>query len=327
AGRGARSPAPGRAGPGGHHRRRTHRLRRAVPGPAAPAGPVLRGRRRHADAAALHLRLAPGTGAHRPGRPAAAPAAVLDPAGTGQAEVPGRLGVRDGSLDLRHQPGEDSRPAERGGGTVTTSGTPGSTVTMLDAWDEAEGARRARALFTETFDGAPDGVWSAPGRVNLIGEHTDYNGGLCLPIALEHRTFVALRRRPDDQVHLVSEREGSSWQVELADVAPGAVSGWGAYPVGGSDAAVAGCVPCGAGLSSAAALECAFAMAFATAPGWTGPDAGTDAGRAELAAACVRAENEIAGANTGGMDQAASLRSRAGHALLLDTRDGHVEQI
>src|SRR5690625_5202881 len=68
-------------------------------------------------------------------------------------------------------------------------------------------------------------------------------------------------------------------------------------------------------------------MAFATAPGWTGPDPGSDAGRAELAAACVRAENEIAGANTGGMDQAASLRSRAGHALLLDTRDGHVEHI
>ena len=223
---------------------------------------------------------------------------------------------------------------------MTTSGAPGSTVTMLDAWDEAEGARRARTLFTETFDGAPDGVWSAPGRVNLIGEHTDYNGGLCLPIALEHRTFVALRRRPDDQVHLVSEREGSSWQVALADVAPGAVSGWGAYPAGvawalaeagaptgGFDAAVASCVPYGAGLSSSAALECAFAMAFATAPGWTGPDPGSDAGRAELAAACVRAENEIAGANTGGMDQAASLRSRAGHALLLDTRDGHVEQI
>src|SRR5699024_671193 len=258
AGRGARGPAPGRTGPGGHHRRRSHRLRRAVPEPAAPAGPFLRGHRRHPDAAAVHLRLAPGTGAYRPGRPAPAPAAVLDPARTGQAEVPGRLRVRDGRLDLRHQPGEDRRPAERGGGTVTT-------VPMLEPWDETEGVRRARALVAETLAGAPAGVWSAPGRVNLIGEHTDYNGGLCLPIALEHRTFVALRRRADDGVHLVSEREGSSWQAQLADVAPGAVSGWGAYPAGvawaldqlghptgGFDAAVVSCVPYGAGLSSSA---------------------------------------------------------------------------
>ena len=211
---------------------------------------------------------------------------------------------------------------------------------MLAAWDETAGSTRARELFATHFDGEPDGVWSAPGRVNLIGEHTDYNGGLCLPIALEHRTFVALRRRSDEEIHLLSEREGSAWRSALAEVAPGAVSGWGAYPAGvawalgelghptgGFDAAVASCVPYGAGLSSSAALECAFAMAFTAAPGWHGPDPGADTGRAELAAACVRAENEIAGANTGGMDQAASLRARAGHALLLDTRDGAVAHI
>lgn len=211
---------------------------------------------------------------------------------------------------------------------------------MQTAWDEAEGSARAREVFTTHFDGAPAGVWSAPGRVNLIGEHTDYNGGLCLPIALEHRTFVALRRREDGALNLFSEREGSAWRATLAEVGPGAVSGWGAYPAGvawalaelghptgGFDAAVASCVPYGAGLSSSAALECAFAMAFTAAPGWTGPDPDTDTGRAELASACVRAENEIAGANTGGMDQAASLRARAGHALLLDTRDSSVEHI
>lgn len=211
---------------------------------------------------------------------------------------------------------------------------------MLTAWDQAAGEARAREVFAAHFDGAPEGVWSAPGRVNLIGEHTDYNGGLCLPIALEHRTFVALRRREDQAIHLFSEREGSAWQTTLTEVSPGAVSGWGAYPAGvawalgelgqdtgGFDAAVASCVPYGAGLSSSAALECAFAIAFAATPGWTGPDPTTDAGRAVLAAACVRAENEIAGANTGGMDQAASLRARAGHALLLDTRDGSVRHI
>jgi hypothetical protein len=75
----------------------------------------------------------------------------------------------------------------------------------LESWSPDDGARRVRALFTTAFgaDGGPDGVWSAPGRVNLIGEHTDYNGGLALPIALPHRTYVALRRRDDDAVRLV----------------------------------------------------------------------------------------------------------------------------
>lgn len=211
---------------------------------------------------------------------------------------------------------------------------------LLPAWPEDEGARRARALFAETFQGEPDGVWSAPGRVNLIGEHTDYNGGLCLPIALAHRTFVALRRRDDRHIRLRSEREGSSWNTDLDEVAPGAVTGWGAYPAGvawalaqaghdtgGFEAVVVSCVPYGAGLSSSAALECAFAAGFAAAPQWRGPSLDDDDGRARLAALCVRAENEIAGANTGGMDQAASLRGTAGHALLLDCQDGAVEQI
>ena len=210
---------------------------------------------------------------------------------------------------------------------------------LLPAWDDAEGARRARTAFEEAFTASPDGVWSAPGRVNLIGEHTDYNGGLCLPIALEHRTYVALRRREDDRIHLVSDREKQPWESALGQVAPGAVRGWGAYPAGvawalaqegydtgGFEAAVVSGVPYGAGLSSSAALECAFAAAFAAAPNWQGPTLGDDAGRAELARMCVRAENEIAGANTGGMDQAASLRATAGHALLLDTQDGSVRQ-
>ena len=210
----------------------------------------------------------------------------------------------------------------------------------LPAWTEQEGAQRAAAAFREHFGIDPDGVWSAPGRVNVIGEHTDYNGGLCLPMALPHRTYVAVSRRGDDTVRLVSAQEQSDGDVtlQLSDVAPGSVRGWGAYAVGvawalqqaghevgGFDAAVDSCVPYGAGLSSSAALECAVAVALDELYGL---GLGVDrAGRARLAQACVRAENDIAGAPTGGMDQSASLLCTAGHALLLDCLDGSTQQI
>ncbi len=214
-----------------------------------------------------------------------------------------------------------------------------TAATLQPAWTHDEGAARARALFAAAFDATPDGVWSAPGRVNLIGEHTDYNGGLCLPIALPHRTFVALRARDDESVRLVSAQEGTTIRsVSLADVAPGAVAGWPSYvagvawalrelglPVRGFDAAVDSCVPYGAGLSSSAAIEAAFAVAFDEVFGLG--LAADDAGRARLVAACVRAENEIAGAPTGGLDQSSSLRCAEGHALLLDCRDGSAQQV
>jgi len=72
----------------------------------------------------------------------------------------------------------------------------------LPAWSDSDGARRASDLFTSTFATEPAGVWASPGRVNLIGEHVDYNGGLCLPMALPHRTFAAARRRDDLVVRL-----------------------------------------------------------------------------------------------------------------------------
>jgi len=208
------------------------------------------------------------------------------------------------------------------------------------AWSDAQGAARAAGLFAATFGGDPDGVWAAPGRVNLIGEHVDYNGGLCLPMALPHRTFAAVRRRDDDSVRLVSSLAPAEvWTGSLADLAPGRVSGWAAYAggpawalreaghdLGGFEAAVDSCVPLGAGLSSSAAIECAVALALDERFGLALAAAG-DAGRAQLAALCVRAENEVAGAPTGGMDQAASLRATAGHALLLDTLDHSVAQV
>ncbi len=207
------------------------------------------------------------------------------------------------------------------------------------AWLEPDGIQAAQELFRKAFDAEPQGVWASPGRVNLIGEHTDYNGGLCLPIALPHRTYVALSRRTDDRARLATGLDhGNTWSGGLGDIAPGSVSGWVGYcggpawalrdagvDVPGFDAAIASCVPLGAGLSSSAAVECAVGLALAHVAG-ARQDA-DDAGRAWLAEVCVRAENEVAGAPTGGMDQAASLRTRAGHALLLDCRDGSVEQV
>lgn len=219
--------------------------------------------------------------------------------------------------------------------------------------DAARRERAVRALFDRTFGGEPEGLWAAPGRVNLIGEHIDYLGGRCLPLALPHRTVVAVRRAPDSDdgtdggtdgvVRVVSEHlPDEPWEGRLADVRPaageepGSVEGWAGYPVGvlwalaqegwdvpAVEIAVASDVPVGAGLSSSAALTCSVALAVADLLG----QPTDDEGRAFLAAACVRAENEVAGSATGGMDQQAALRAQADAALLIDTAEGTVEQV
>lgn len=219
----------------------------------------------------------------------------------------------------------------------------GHETQWIQPWTVGEGNARAALLFNQRFAQEPSGVWSAPGRANLIGEHTDYNGGFVFPFALLHRTYVALTKRDDGLIRIISEQEETPWQGRLDDIAPGSVSGWAAYvagvawalneagyAVGGFDAAVASCVPYGAGLSSSAALEAGVAVALDAefGLGLAGTvDQPNDEGRKKLVAACIRAENEIAGANTGGMDQSASLRSREDHLLLLDCLDQGVSHV
>ena len=225
-----------------------------------------------------------------------------------------------------------------------------TALVWADAATSEEGAEQAAALFRETFDYEPRGVWSAPGRVNIIGEHVDYNGGLCLPIALPHRAFVALSPRSDRMVRLVSTQTRAAVDVLDLDTlgpkgTPGEVTNhWTAYlagvawaldragygPLRGFDAALWSCVPLGAGLSSSAALECATAVALdeVCSLGLAGTvEAPNDEGRKVLVEAAQAAENQIAGANTGGLDQTASLRCREGHALALDCRDMSTRQV
>ena len=190
---------------------------------------------------------------------------------------------------------------------------------------------RAASLFRERFGGEPDGVWLAPGRANLMGEHTDYNEGFVLPFALGQGVTAAAARRIGRRVGrrltVCSRQEpGDAVEVDLDGLAPGRVTGWAAYPAGvawaleaaghrvpGACIAIDSDVPAGAGLSSSAALECATALALTSL-------AGLDVPRAELVTIARRAENEFAGVPTGIMDQSASLLCRAGHALLLDCR-------
>ena len=175
-------------------------------------------------------------------------------------------------------------------------------------------------------------VASAPGRVNLIGEHTDYNSGLCLPLALPQRTTVTLTPRDDLVLSLSSAQEDDGWEGSV-DEHP---TGWAAYVAGvvamlradghavpGFTSRIDSEVPVGAGLSSSAALECAVAVAVA---GLLDLDL-DEAGRRRLADACIRAENDYVGAPTGGMDQTVAMLGRPGFALLLDFQDGSATRV
>ena len=183
-------------------------------------------------------------------------------------------------------------------------------------------------VFRERFGRDPDGVWSAPGRVNLIGEHTDYNGGYVLPFAIDRRATVAVGRRADgDVTAFSSQRPDEPARASLTDLRPGVHNGWAAYvfgvvwalraaghDVGGLDVVADSSVPAGAGLSSSAALECAVGLAALEAHG-------IDIERATLARIAQRAENDYVGVPCGPMDQMAASTCRADHALFFDVRD------
>ena len=182
--------------------------------------------------------------------------------------------------------------------------------------------------FQQVFGHSPETIWSAPGRVNVIGEHTDYNEGFVLPFALEQRVYAAASHRVDGWVVARSVQVPSEVAaVEAHSLRPDArPDGWLAYPLGvvwalrtlgatgGLDLLVDGNVPLGAGLSSSAALECAVGCAIADL-------AGVQLSRVDLALACQKAEREFVGVPCGPMDQLAALLCTAGHVLFIDTRD------
>jgi galactokinase len=182
--------------------------------------------------------------------------------------------------------------------------------------------------FHESFGYSPQRLCRAPGRVNLIGEHTDYNDGFVLPMAIDREVWVAATARQDRQVHVVALTLGRNEKVtfSLDGLAPDPVIRWSNYirgvlallerrghRLGGLDLVYAGNVPIGAGLSSSAAVEVAIATAACELN--TIELAGV-----ELAKLCQQAEHEFAGTHCGLMDQLISILGREGHALLIDCR-------
>jgi len=194
--------------------------------------------------------------------------------------------------------------------------------------------------FAELTGREPDGVWSAPGRVNLIGEHTDYNEGFVLPFAIDRRTRAAVGLRDDNVIRVTSTLDGTSIEFPLAELdaahAAGKIIGWSAYPLGvawalgkhgaalaslpGIDIMIDSTVPVGAGLSSSAAIESSVALALNEL--W-----GLNFAREQLAKVGQLAENAVVGAPTGIMDQSASLLGAADSAVFLDCRSLEVQVV
>src|SRR6202789_794395 len=177
-----------------------------------------------------------------------------------------------------------------------------------------------------TAAGGPAIQCSAPGRVNLIGEHTDYSGGFVMPAAIDFRTIAAIRSRQDGQIVLSSENMGEQVSYPADPLPVAARKHWSDYPMGvawslaqegvragGFELSLEGNVPLGAGLSSSASIEVATAFALLELAGASLP-------LARIALACQRAENAFVGARSGIMDQFIACAGQQDHALMLDTR-------
>ena len=190
---------------------------------------------------------------------------------------------------------------------------------------------RARAGFRQAFGYLPGAVAVAPGRINIIGEHTDYNEGFVLPAAIDRHIGVALRLRRDGRVALRSDRYQTN--VDLEAVPARRLGNWADYLIGvaraidqrydkgpGFDAFVASDIPVGSGLSSSGALDVASAVALLAARGIEMP-------ALETAQLCQAAENGFVGAHTGIMDPFTALKARGGNAILLDCRSMRDEQV
>ncbi|MFI1442375.1 galactokinase [Streptomyces fructofermentans] len=196
------------------------------------------------------------------------------------------------------------------------------------------GAQQVREGFEALYGAAPDGVWAAPGRVNLIGEYTDFNEGFVMPLALPHTAVAAVSRREDGVLRLHSaDIEGPVVELHVDELAPLGDTGWAAYPAGvvwalrsaghvvtGADVHLASTVPTGAGLSSSAALEVVTALALSDL-------FGLGLTPQEVARVAQRAENDFVGVPCGIMDQTASASCTEGHVLHLDCRDQSVRQV
>jgi galactokinase len=186
--------------------------------------------------------------------------------------------------------------------------------------------------FRETYSGEPR-LFRAPGRVNLIGEHTDYNQGLVMPFAIDRETVVAARVREDSILRVSALDPGETAEIDLSAAAVKQRGTWVDYVEGtarcvaekfgevrGADLVFSSTVPIGAGLSSSAALEVGIGFALLSL-------AGVDVDREKLAFSAQAAEHDFVGIRSGIMDQFASAFGQAGHAMLLDCRSLVIEQI
>ncbi|MBS1852353.1 MAG: galactokinase [Acidobacteria bacterium] len=192
-------------------------------------------------------------------------------------------------------------------------------------FDRAEVVRTLHTRYENVYGGAAT-VYGAPGRVNLIGEHTDYNDGFVMPAAIDMWTYAAVGPRPDRLLRVYSENFQASVDIALGKIAPGKTGHWSDYVRGvagvleahghtlrGANLVIQGNVPLGSGLSSSAAIEVATAFALLG-------NSGLQVDRTSIARMCQQAENEYTGTPCGIMDQFVSCHGKEGHGLMLDCR-------